>query len=90
MRPGDVHKKSSGRLRALLAALLLIVAAAPSAASAVTYVFSTPIAGDSVEATLTLTDAPGGDGVDITISIPPGEGDLLGLFGNVTTESMLH
>jgi hypothetical protein len=43
---------------------LLFLVARPAAA--VTYVFSTPIAGDSVPTTLTLDDAPGGNAVDVT------------------------
>ncbi|MEX2206810.1 MAG: hypothetical protein WEF50_11335 [Myxococcota bacterium] len=58
-------------------------------ADAVTYAFSSPISGDSVQTTLTLTNAPGGNGVDITVSIPAGQGDLLGLFGNVTPETLV-
>jgi hypothetical protein len=60
-----------------------------SRAEAVTYVSSTPIAGDSVAVTVTLTDVIGGNAVDVSVSIPTGQGDLLGFFGNVTPESIL-
>jgi hypothetical protein len=66
----------------------LALLALPRQASALTYVFSTPISGDSVPVTLTVTDAAGG-GVDLTVSIPAGHGDLLGLFGNVVNEALL-
>ena len=69
--------------------LLLGTVLLPARALAVTFVFNTPISGDSVSTTLTLNDVPGGGGVDVTVSIPAGQGDLLGLFGNVTQEAML-
>ncbi len=77
-----------GVLKFLVSAVILGLFGARSA-DAVTYAFATPIAGDSVQATLTLTDAPGGNGVDITVSIPAGQGDLLGFFGNVTPETLV-
>ena len=67
----------------------LLAAGVPLRADSEELSFSTPISGDSVAVTLTLTDAPGGDGVDIAISIPPGSGDLLGLFGSVSDESLV-
>lgn len=73
---------AAGGLLALLAAGL----AAPPVA-AVTYQFSTPISGDSVPVTVSLEDVAGG--VDLAVSIPPGAGDLLGLFGNVAPESLV-
>lgn len=50
---------------------------------------SYPIVGDSVPVTLTLTDVAGGNAVEITVAIPEGSGDLLGLFGNVTNEAIV-
>jgi hypothetical protein len=79
-------------LRSRNISLCLLLAAAASfalPARADTWVFSTPIAGDPVQVTLTATDAPGGNGVDLTVSLAPGDGDLLGLFGNVTNEALL-
>jgi hypothetical protein len=61
----------------------------PRIAAAVAYTFSTPIAGDSVPVTLVLSDAPSSAGVDVSISIPAGQGDLLGLFGNVSNEALV-
>ncbi len=58
-------------------------------ASAATFTFQTPISGDVVPVTLTVSDAPGGNAVDVGVRIPPGEGDLLGLFGNLTDETLL-
>jgi len=60
-----------------------------SDASAITFVSSTPIAGDSVSVTVTVEDSPGGDALDVVVSIPDGAGDLLGLFGNAEPESLL-
>ncbi|MCP5057566.1 MAG: hypothetical protein GY937_12695 [bacterium] len=68
-------------------AVLAMALLASAPATAVTYAFSTPISGDSVDVTLSLTDVAGG--VQVDVSIPSGEGDLLGLFGNVTTESLV-
>jgi hypothetical protein len=73
-------------LRRLLAALALVLA--PAVAGAQTWTFSTPIAGDSVPVTVTLANAAGG-GVDVTVSIAPGTGDLLGFFGNVVPETII-
>jgi hypothetical protein len=72
-------------MRRLLPLLLGLLFAAP--AFAVTYQFSTPIAGDSVLVTLQLEAVAGGTEIDV--SIPAGAGDLLGVFGNVTPESLL-
>lgn len=75
--------------RCLLAAALLILAAP---AAALTFVFETPISGDDIPVTVVLADAADaaeGDAVDVTVSIPPGSGDLLGLFGNVVDESLV-
>ncbi len=59
------------------------------AAGAVTLVSSWPIGGDVVPVTMTFTDLPSGNGVEITVAIPEGMGDILGLFGNVTNESLV-
>ncbi len=77
------------RATQLARAFFFVLAAVAAPALAVTYQFSTPIAGESVPVTLQLSDVPGGDAVDVTVSIPAGEGDLLGLFGNVATESIV-
>ncbi len=69
-------------------ALLLFGAVAPASAATFSFEASTPIAGDSVPVTVTLADAPEGDAVDVSVSIPAGAGDLLGLFGNVSPESL--
>ncbi len=69
--------------------LLAILALCPRDALAVEYTFSTPIAGDSVPVTVLLTDAPAGAGVDVVVSIPAGQGDLLGLFGNTANEALV-
>jgi hypothetical protein len=57
------------------------------AARAIVYSFDTPISGDPVVVEVELADAPGG--VDVTVSIPPGEGDLLGFFANLVDESVV-
>ena len=77
--------------RARLTRWLLVAMGAllPRVAEAVAYTFSTPIAGDSVPVTLSLSDVPGNAGVDVSISIPAGQGDLLGLFGNVSNEALI-
>ena len=72
-------------MRQLALALFTFYFASP--AFAVTYQFATPIAGDSVVVTLELEAVAGG--TELTVSIPPGAGDLLGVFGNVTPESLL-
>ena len=54
-----------------------------------TFVLQVPISGDVVAVTLEIVDAPGGGGVDFDVSVPSGEGDLLGLFGNVVDESLV-
>ncbi|MBM4335598.1 MAG: hypothetical protein FJ108_06755 [Deltaproteobacteria bacterium] len=69
--------------------LLALGALSPRPAVAVEYTFGTPIAGDSVPVTLSLSDAPGNVGVDVVVSIPAGQGDLLGLFGNVANEALV-
>jgi hypothetical protein len=77
-------------MRRLSLRLLLLVAVAwlaVSPAAAVTYQFATPISGDVVQVTASLEDVLGG--VDFTVSIAPGSGDLLGLFGSVTPESLV-
>jgi hypothetical protein len=71
----------------LLGAIASLLAARP--AGAVTLVFSTPIRGDSVSVTATIADAAGGDAVDVELSIPAGEGELLGLFANVVQASLV-
>jgi hypothetical protein len=75
-------------MRSLVATLAAFLLSA-GAASAVTYQFQTPIAGDTVPVTLQLTDVAGGNAVDVTVSIPAGQGDLLGLFGNVVSASVV-
>lgn len=72
-----------------LAALLALAALGARDVGAVVLQFETPISGDPVPVTLSLSDVPGGDGVDVAVSIAPGSGDLLGLFGNVADESLL-
>ena len=59
----------------------------PNTAPAVQYIFQTPISGDEVPVTLTLENVA--DGVQVDISIPAGEGDLLGFFGNLSDESLV-
>ncbi len=83
-----MSKFTAHRIAAAFAALLSSMAFAGSV-SAVTLVSSWPIGGDSVPVTMTFTDLPSGNGVEITVSIPEGTGDLLGLFGNVTDESLV-
>lgn len=75
-------------MRSLVATLAAFLLSA-GAASAVTYQFQTPIAGDTVPVTLQLTDVAGGNAVDVTVSIPAGQGDLLGLFGNVVSAGVV-
>ena len=53
-----------------------------------TFTFDTPISGDSVPVTVTF-DQNGPDAVAVTVFIPEGAGDLLGLFGNITDEGLL-
>ena len=77
----------SMRAIARLALFLLTVLGLSAPAQALTFVFDTPISGDTVSVTVTLTDVAGG--VDIDVSIPSGEGDLLGIFGNVTDETLV-
>ena len=76
-------------MRRLSLRLLLVAVAwlAASPAAAITYQFSTPISGDVVPVTVSLEDVPGG--VDLTVSLAPGSGDLQGLFGSVTPESLV-
>jgi hypothetical protein len=69
--------------------LALALALCASTANAVTLTSSYPFIGDSVPVTMTLTDVAGGSAVEITVSIPQGEGDILGLFGNVTNEALV-
>lgn len=78
----------SERLRIFLLVLVALVVATSAQAEFV-IVFDTPISDDPVDATVTLSDRVGGDGVDVSISIPPGAGDLLGLFGNVADASLV-
>ncbi len=84
-----MHTLRTRLLVAGFAAAILLGIATAHSASAITFVSSTPIAGDSVPVTVTLVDAPGGSGVDVTVSIPPGQGDLLGFFGNATPETLV-
>jgi hypothetical protein len=70
-------------------ALVGVLVGAPITAGAVTYLIETPIAGDTIPVTFEILDAPGGNGVDLSVSIPSGEGELLGVFGNVVTPSLL-
>jgi len=67
-------------------AMLAFLALVRPAGSAVLH-FDTPISGDVVPVTVELRD--GTEGVEVALSIPAGEGDLLGLFGNVGDESLL-
>ncbi len=69
--------------------VLLALVLTPVPARALTFQFQTPISGDSVLVTLSVTDAAGGNAVDIALSIPPGAGDLLGVFGNVVDEGLV-
>jgi len=87
MRRADMRSTRRHVIRLLLAFVALHCLA--PVASAVVLTSSWPIAGDSVPVTLTLTDLAGGNGVEITVAIPEGEGDLLGLFGNVTDETLV-
>ncbi len=59
-------------------------------ASAATFTFQTSIPGNGgeVPVTVELTPVPGGDAVDVTVSIPPGSGDLLGFFGNLASSDL--
>jgi hypothetical protein len=70
-----------------LAGLACLGLASP--AWAITFVSSTPIAGDSVPVTVAVENAPEGGAVDVVVSIPEGAGDLLGLFGNAEPESLV-
>ena len=58
-------------------------------AAAITYQTSTPISGDVVPVTVSLSDVPGGGAVNVTVSIPQGDGDLLGFFGTVSDKSLV-
>jgi hypothetical protein len=58
-------------------------------AAAITYQTSTPISGDVVPVTVSLSDVPGGGAVNVTVSIPQGDGDLLGFFGTVSNKSLV-
>jgi hypothetical protein len=84
-----VHTLRTRLLLVGFAAAILLGILTPHAAGAITFVASTPIAGDSVPVTVTLVDASGGNGVDVTVSIPAGQGDLLGFFGNATPETLV-
>ena len=66
-------------------ALLTALCALP--ASAQTFMFDTPISGDVVPVEVTL--ATTSEGVDVTVAIEPGTGDLLGLFANIDDETLL-
>jgi hypothetical protein len=68
-------------------ALLLALLALPLHSSAQTFQFQTPIAGDTVPVTVDLVQVP--TGVQVTVSIEPGSGDLLGFFANVNDERLL-
>jgi len=60
------------------------------AARAVVYEFDTSISSsDQVLVTMILLDAPEGSAVNIQVSIPSGEGDILGVFGNVLDEAIV-
>lgn len=74
---------------AFLSGLVAMLAIGSLPASAVTFTFNTLISGDVVTVTVEFTDAPEGDAVDIALSIPPGDGDLLGLFGSVVDETLV-
>lgn len=69
-----------------VAAILSLIGS--TRASAVVLTSSWPIIGGSIPVTLTLTDVAAGNAVEITVSIPEGEGDILGLFGNLVNESL--
>jgi len=66
---------------------LLWLGIVPLPAFAQTFQFDTPIAGDVVPVEIVL--AEGAQGVDVTISIEPGTGDLLGFFANLADETLL-
>lgn len=78
-----------GRFAGLVTLLGLACLWLASPARAVLFVSSTPIAGDSVTVTVAIEDAPEGNAVDVVVSIPDGAGDLLGLFGNATPDSLI-
>lgn len=77
------------RVLGLTASVIALSLLCARTAAAVTYLFATRIAGDTVPTSVMLTDTQFGDAVDITISIPAGQGDLLGFFGNVTPETLV-
>ena len=84
-----LNRSTLRRSPARIAGLALAWVALATSAQAVTFVSSTPIAGDTVSVTLSIDDAPEGDAVDVAVSIPAGTGDLLGLFGNAVPESLV-
>ncbi len=89
----DPNRSTPSRLIGRIAGRMALIGLAclwlASPAWAITFVSSTPIAGDSVLVTVTVEDVPDGDAVDVVVSIPDGAGDLLGLFGNADPESLV-
>ncbi len=70
------------------ALVFLLAALLTRPALAVTYVFDDVFDGDVVAVTLTLTDvAP--EQVEIHVSVAPGDGDILGVFGNVPGDDVV-
>lgn len=81
--------RSLGRGVALVVFLLLACGGAAGGARATVIEISRPFSGDAVPVRVELDDRAAPDAVEISISIAPGTGSLLGMFGNVADESLL-
>ena len=82
-----LHPCSFFSRRAVVALFAAALCSVASSATALTYDLTTLISGDTVAVTLELTDTA--QGVLVTVSVPSGEGDLRGVFGNVGEESLV-
>ena len=68
--------------------VLAIFLALAQGGLAATLNFDMPIVGNPVTVTVSIDDLSAGNGVAVHVSIPSGYGDLLGVFGNLTDESL--
>lgn len=73
----------------LVAALFLLFLVAANRAVATVVELSRPFSGDAVPVRVELDDRAAPNAVEISVSIEPGTGSLLGMFGNVADESLL-
>ncbi len=74
-------------IRFSISALGIFLALAQGGLAA-TLNFDTPIVGNPVPVTVSIDDLSAGNGVAVHVSIPSGQGDLLGVFGNLSDESL--